>query len=92
MPSEAFTESSTTSSTDGADTTQRLGMSQTRSGTINEIRSNGTSHRAVQGGQGYGGYMGRHRQANPSMSSMSAVSDSGDRTDHLFALEEQDDD
>jgi hypothetical protein len=36
--------------------------------------------------------MGRHRQANPSLSSMSAVSDSGDRTDHLFALEEQDDD
>ena len=67
-------------------------MALPESGSLNESSSNGTSHRAVQGGQGYGGYMGRHRQANPSLSSMSAVSDSGDRTDHLFALEEQDDD
>lgn len=87
LPSEAFTESSMASSTDGGDTTQKYGIPLPRSGANNAHDSGNNSDRGP-----YGAYRGRHKQTNPSMSSMSAVSDSGDRTDHLFALEEQDDD
>ena len=91
MPSEAFTESSMASSTDGGDTTQKLGTPLPRSGTA-PLGVHGPANGNDSGSSGnQSRYMGRHKQANPSMSSMSAVSDSGDRTDHLFALEEQPD-
>ena len=93
MPSEAFTESSMASSTDGGDTTQKLGTPLPRSGTALGAahgQGNGNGNDSGSGGN-QSRYTSRHKQANPSMSSMSAVSDSGDRTDHLFALEEQPD-
>lgn len=83
MPSDAFTESSQASSNDGgaADTTQRLNGFGSSNG-----MGNGNGN-----GNGNGIGYGRHHKTNLSMSSMSAVSETGDRTDQLFALEEQPD-